>query len=174
MSAVENFDKETPFIQLVDFIKAFNKENPSKIQPITDDILSMLNDLGGLGLWIARKDSGLMNYQEYNDDLTKLTDLLNSEYIKGMDINFGKDVFKIKSKLLHAQIQSILREHLEGIWPKSESSKRGVGHPKSRWKRSYMQGKPIIEKLCAVGITNDFLAHFFGVKLDTFERKIPK
>jgi hypothetical protein len=173
MSAIENFDKETPFIKLVDFIKAFNEENPSNIQPITDDILSMLNELGGIGLWIKRKDSGLMNYPEYNDDLTKLTDLLNSEYIKGMAINFGNDNLKIKSKLLHAQIQSILKEHLKGIWPKSES-KRGAGQPESRWLRSYIKGKPIIEKLYSAGMTNEFLAHFFNVKLDTFIRKIPK
>lgn len=174
MIIADNLDPQTPFTDLLKFIQKFNEENPSNIQPITDEILSALNELGGIGQSNAWKDAGWLNIHEYDEDYSKLNNLLNTQYILDLTISFGKDVLPVKSSLLNAQIQAILKKHLKRSWPVPASPKRGPGQPSSRWLRTYSEGQVFIDKLRAAGITDIFLAHFFNRNLETFKRKIPK
>lgn len=173
MSKLGDDISETPFGLIVDSIKKYNQENPKNEQPITNEILSMLNELRRIEQDIALKEKGRpLDYRKYNEDFLRLYEPLHlkQSYIKGLTVNFGHSVVEVKSKLLHAQIQGLLKKHLKNNWPSNEK-KRKPGQPESRWHRVVIQGKPIIEKLYAAGITADFLAIFFKKTLETFKRK---
>jgi hypothetical protein len=159
--------QDTPFGHLAAVLESFNKNFPDKQQPITNEILGLLNELTGIGQTTQWIDAGWFDrIEKYTKDFDALPDLNTS--IKHLKIDFGSKVVKVESDLLLEQIRRLLKEHLTRQHLRYNKKKEGN---KSPWLRTITKGKAILEKLYSLGLTDDFFAHYFQVDPETFKRK---
>lgn len=162
------YSEDTPFGKLVQLLNGFNKTYPGKPQPITDSVLTLLNDLGGIGIATQWMDAGWFDgLEKYTNNFDELPDLTTAS-IKHLKIDFGDSVVKIESEFLLNQIHQILRDNLTRKFPRYVEKKEGN---KSPWLRTISEGRSILEQLYAEGITDDFFAYYFDVEPETFKRK---
>lgn len=167
----ESSIEETKFPELQKLVKDFNKQYPDKIQPVTNEVLFLLNEVMKCAQNVARESVFFGPWEKYNQELNRFPDL-STVTIKNIQINFGSSCETFESELLLDQIREILKDNLKRKYAPFRGSEKKRGNPRKPWLKIYSAALPIVKKLYKAGVTKDFLAHFFNQDPELFKRKI--